>query len=362
MGRFVQLDVEFERQGRNVMDGCYGARRSKLKLSYPTPSVFSLNCDLKWRLASRPISPLLPFIGDLAPNEDFISHKSPGAGFDFTSARELSRRFWIITRKLRDLEDMLMKNYQKYLQPINAYTMYDKDNYCLKLSVRDLNSAWAKGGEALAYVVTDSNKILYRLIFGYILSMFLLFGCSLQGKLLVYLNRIFCSMLGSTEDDVLLLEEVDHNVFVNIRHTKDFRFVTVFLINAADPFAGLKLVWECEALAHRMVERHGRYAAKDGLPVDNHYLLCCPVEASSSPGRWEVCALSVPRPTPSHVIHNVFADDQDLIIEDVNFSETHLQGAVCLKELKPIYLPLPKYVCQISPGPKYDHHCSTMHF
>lgn len=34
-------------------------------------------------------------------------------------------------------------------------------------------------------------------------------------------------MIGSTDEDVLLLEESDDNVHVNIRHTKDFRFVTV---------------------------------------------------------------------------------------------------------------------------------------
>lgn len=34
-------------------------------------------------------------------------------------------------------------------------------------------------------------------------------------------------MIGSTEEDVLLLEEQDETVYVNIRHTKDFHFVTV---------------------------------------------------------------------------------------------------------------------------------------
>ncbi|KAK6931502.1 hypothetical protein RJ641_003295, partial [Dillenia turbinata] len=216
--------------------------------------------------------------------------------------------------------------------------MYDKDNDYFKLSVRDLNS-----GSLLDKPQTDRVS---NISMG-------------QG--------MFCSMFGSTEEDVLLLEEVDHNVFVNIIQTKDFQFVTVFLINATDHFAGLKLVWECEALAHCIVEHHRGYAAKEGLPVDNHYLFCCPVEVSSSPGRWE----------------NVFVGDQDLIIEVVDFSETHLvpilrkveskkfvqllyhsnmQGAVCLRELKPIYLRLPKYVSQISPGPKYDYHCSTMRF
>lgn len=42
-----------------------------------------------------------------------------------------------------------------------------------------------------------------------------------------FVIRIYCSMIGSTEEDVLLLDEPAENVYVNIRHTKDFRFVTV---------------------------------------------------------------------------------------------------------------------------------------
>lgn len=38
--------------------------------------------------------------------------------------------------------------------------------------------------------------------------------------------RIYCSILG-TDEDKLLLEEPEGNVCVHIRHTKDFRFVTV---------------------------------------------------------------------------------------------------------------------------------------
>lgn len=40
-------------------------------------------------------------------------------------------------------------------------------------------------------------------------------------------------MIGSTDEDVLVFEESDNNVFVNIRHTKDFRFVTVNTFSTA---------------------------------------------------------------------------------------------------------------------------------
>ncbi|KAI3719168.1 hypothetical protein L6452_20062 [Arctium lappa] len=62
------------------------------------------------------------------------------------------------------------------------------------------NVAWVKGNQALLYVVTDQNKKPYRL---------------------------YCSMLGSKDEDVILLEGMVENVHVNIRHTKDFRFITV---------------------------------------------------------------------------------------------------------------------------------------
>lgn len=38
-------------------------------------------------------------------------------------------------------------------------------------------------------------------------------------------------MLGSTDEDVMLLEEPEENVHVNIRHTKDFKFVTVYVFS-----------------------------------------------------------------------------------------------------------------------------------
>ncbi|KAI3922068.1 hypothetical protein MKX01_005757 [Papaver californicum] len=248
--------------------------------------------------------------------------------------------------------------------------MYDKDNDCFKLSVRDLSSgslfkkpevgrvaglAWGKDGKSLFYTVTDSDKRPYR---------------------------IFHSLIGENENGVLIMEESDGNVYLSIRHTKDFQFVTVnvssvtfskvYLINAADPLSDMKLVYEFEPHVHCMIEHHRGYlyaftnAAKDGQPADCHYLLSCPAEASDS-RKWE----------------NVFLDDPEFSLEEVDYNDTHLtlilregrefkicsvplplasKGAVRLKELNPTFLPLPKYVCQISPGPNYDYYSSTVRF
>ncbi|CAK9185446.1 unnamed protein product [Ilex paraguariensis] len=307
-------------------------------------------------------------------NEEFISNKSPSTGFDFSSGKRIEHKLLDYNQEAERFGGYAYEELSevspdhRYL----AYTMYDKDKDYFKLSVRDLNFgsllgkpqadrvsnlAWAKDGQALLYVVTDHNKR----------------PC-----------RIYCSLLGSKEGDILLLEEPQDNVHVNIRHTKDFRFVTVnmfsttsskvFVINAADPLSGLTLVWECEGQAHCIVEHHQGYlylftdAARESQPVDYHYILRSPVDSSSSPRKWE----------------NVFIDDQEFIIEDVDFSDSYLvlivregqkfrlcsvalplpsgKGAVHLKELNPHFLPLPNYVSQISPGPNYDFYSSTMRF
>ena len=59
------------------------------------------------------------------------------------------------------------------------------------------------------------------------ISLFFPFSINKWSWFSLFHLRIYCSMLGSDEEDVKLLEESDDNVYVNIRHTKDFRFVTV---------------------------------------------------------------------------------------------------------------------------------------
>ncbi|KAJ4981174.1 hypothetical protein NE237_032011 [Protea cynaroides] len=306
-------------------------------------------------------------------NEEFISYNSPFAGFDYTSGKRIEQKLLDYNQEAERFGGYAYEELSE-VSPNHrflAYTMYDKDNDFFRLSVRDLTSgslcskpqvdrvsnlAWTNGGQVLLYTVTDHNKRPYR---------------------------IFCCMLGTNEDDVLLLEESDETVYVNIRPTKDFQFVTVntfsnnfskvFLINSADPLSGMTLVWECEAQAHCIVEHHRGYlylftdAAKDGKHVDFHYLLRSPVETSSS-RTWE----------------SVFIDEPDFVVEDVDFSDTHMvlilregrkfricsvnlplpsgKGAVHLKELNPQFLPLPEHVSQILPGPNYDYYSSTMRF
>ncbi|KAM3709401.1 hypothetical protein ACB098_02G170700 [Castanea mollissima] len=240
-------------------------------------------------------------------NEEFISHKYPSAGFDFTSGKRIEQKLLDYNQEAERFGGYAYEELSE-VSPDHrflAYTMYDKDNDYFRLSVRNLNSgslcskpqaervsnlAWAKDGQALIYVVTDNNKRPYR---------------------------IYCSMIGSTDEDVLLLEESDENVYVNIRHTKDFQFVTVNTFSTTSS-------------------------------------------------------------------KSVFIDDKDLIVEDVDFSDKHLvlttregrkfricsvtlplpvgKGAVHLKELNPYFLPLPRHVSQISPGPNYDFYSSTMRF
>lgn len=136
----------------------------------------------------------------------------------------------------------------------------------------------------------------------------------------------------------------------------------------------MTLVWECESNSHCIVEHHQGYlylftdACRNGQPVDHHYLLRSPVNSPCSPRNWE----------------NVFADDQKLVIEDVDFCHSHLvlivkdgrKYGLCsislppnidkvgedLREYNPQDLPLPNYVSQIFPGPNYDFYSSNMRF
>ncbi|CAM8882421.1 unnamed protein product [Rhodiola kirilowii] len=309
-----------------------------------------------------------------ALNEEFMSYKSPSAGFDFRSGKRIEQTLVDYNAEAERFGGYAYED-QSEISPNHryfAYLMYDRDNDFFKLSVRDLNSgiifkkpqaervcniAWAKNGEALLYVVTDANKRPYRL---------------------------YCSIIGSTDEDVLLFEAPDNTVFLKIRHTKDFRFVTVnsycakwskvFLINAADPMSDMTLVWEGEPHVHCVVKHHQGHlylftnACRQGKPVDDHYILRKPLDATSDINKWEA----------------VFAEDQDLIIQDVDFCDSHMvlttregraiklcavklplpDGKVpfYLKDLHHSFLSLPDYVSHIYPGPNYDYYSGTMRF
>ncbi|KAG6398483.1 hypothetical protein SASPL_139945 [Salvia splendens] len=243
-------------------------------------------------------------------NEEFISNKSPSAGFDFTSGKKIEQKLLDYNKEAERFGGYAYEELSevspdhRYL----AYTMYDKDNDHFKLSVRDLNSgllcnkpqadrvssiAWAKNGQALLYAVTDDKKRPFR---------------------------IYCIMLGSDAEDVMILEEPQENVHLT------------------------------------------------GQPVDNHYLLCSPVASSCIPRNWQ----------------NVFSHDQQMSIVDVDFCSTHLvlivrngrkyelyslslpldrnKVGALLKDFNLQSLPLPDHVAQILPGSNYDFYSSTMRF
>ncbi|KAJ0963395.1 hypothetical protein J5N97_028517 [Dioscorea zingiberensis] len=305
-------------------------------------------------------------------HEEFVSFSEPSAGFDFIAGRKIEQKILDYNQEAERFGGYAYEELSevspdhRYL----AYTMYDKDKDSFTLSVRDLatgsliskpqadrvaNLSWALNGQALLYTVTNKDKRPYK---------------------------IFCSMLGSSKDDDLILEESDDSVFVNIRNTKDFRFVAVnmfsntsskvYLINAADPLSGLSLIWECEPHTHCIVEHHRGFfylftdAARSGVPANSHYLLCC-AGADIESRNWE----------------SVLVEDPDVSIEDIDFCDSHMvliiregiklklcsvalplnrSGPVHLAALHPCFLPLPSHVCQISPGPNYDYYSSTVRF
>ncbi|WOK99617.1 hypothetical protein Cni_G08329 [Canna indica] len=307
-------------------------------------------------------------------HEEFISYSEPSAGFDFQSGKRIEQKLVDYNQEAERFGGYSYEELSEVSPDHHflAYTMYDKDKDSFTLSVKDLttgslcdkprvdrvaNLSWAMNGKALLYTVTDKDKRPYR---------------------------IYCSILGSNKDDILILEEPNENVYVNIRNAKDFQFVTVnvfsnisskvYLIDAADPFSGMTLIWECEPHAHCIVEHHQGYlylftdAPRGGEPVDSHYLLRHVAKDCDS-RNWET----------------VLLEDPGVTLVDVDFCKTHMvlvlregkswricsvalplsiegKGPVHLSTLQPCFLPLPKHVCQITPGPNYDYHSSTMRF
>uniref|UniRef100_A0A0E0ESW1 Prolyl endopeptidase n=1 Tax=Oryza meridionalis TaxID=40149 RepID=A0A0E0ESW1_9ORYZ len=297
-----------------------------------------------------------------ALHSEFISYSDPSAGFDFTAGKRIEQKLVDYNKEAERFGGYSYEELSE-VSPDHrfiAYTMYDKDKDSFTLMVRDLvtgtlcdkpradqvsNISWAMDGKALVYIVTNEDRRPYRII-------------------------------GSSKDDVLMLEEPDENIYLNIRHTKDFRFITlnVYLINASDPLSRMTLVWEGESQVHCIVEHHhGRLylftdASREGTPVESHYLMLSDVE-SPGPKSWK----------------DVFLEEPGVILEDVDFCDTHMvlvlrQGRklkLCsvklpfpehirvparLSDFHPFDLSLPNHVCQILPGPNYDYRSSTMRF
>ena len=67
----------------------------------------------------------------------------------------------------------------------------------------------------------------------------------------------------------------------------------VYLIKSSDPLSQMKLAWEGESQVHCIVEHHRGHlylftdAAREGVPVDSHYLMQSAVE-SPGPKSWKV--------------------------------------------------------------------------
>ena len=67
----------------------------------------------------------------------------------------------------------------------------------------------------------------------------------------------------------------------------------VYLIKSSDPLSQMKLAWEGESQVHCIVEHHRGHlylftdAAREGVPVDSHYLMQSDVE-SPGPKSWKV--------------------------------------------------------------------------
>ncbi|KAJ3670119.1 hypothetical protein LUZ60_010443 [Juncus effusus] len=316
-------------------------------------------------------------------HSEFISYSDPSAGFDFKSGQKIEQILIDYNQESQKFGGYSYEELSEVSPNHNyiAYTMYDKEKDCFVLLVRDLRIgtvlnkpcadrvsglAWAINDEALLYTVTNEEKRPFR---------------------------IYCSMIGSGKDDILILEETNENVHLNIRNTKDYEYITVnvfsdtsskvYLIKGDEPLANMNLIWEGEAQAHCIVEHNkGKLylftnSSKDDNDVsyDSHYILCSDADSAGS-YNWK----------------NLLIEEDGMSLIDVDFCDTHmvlvlnqeninnnnnnkfrlcsiniplpsdLTLPVRLSALHPSDLPLPQHVCEISSGPNYDYYTSTMRF
>ncbi|KAF3323978.1 prolyl endopeptidase-like protein [Carex littledalei] len=302
-------------------------------------------------------------------HEEFISYSDPSAGFDFTSGKKIEQKINDYNQEAERFGGYSYEELSEVSPDHNfiAYTMYDKDKDSFTLLVRDLTTglllnrprtdrvaalSWAMNGRALLYTVVNDDKRPYR---------------------------IYCSMLGSTKDDTIILEEIDENIYLSIRNTKDFSFITVnifsdssskvYLIRGDDPLSGMKLVWEGETQSHCVIEHNrGKFFLFTDSARDTHCLLFSDANSSST-NDWQNLLDEEPGTTlldvdfcDSHMVLILKQENKFRLCSVKLPLPSNIKGPVRLSDLYPCNLALPDHVCQITSGPNYDFFSSVMRF
>ncbi|KAI9169466.1 hypothetical protein LWI28_012690 [Acer negundo] len=213
-----------------------------------------------------------------------------------------------------------------------------------RLSVDGVVSlAWAQDSKTLFYTISDENQR----------------PC-----------RVLCTKLGSDNtDDVPVFTEGDSSFCVDITSTKDGKFITVYVIDAANPLAGLQRIRKRVSGVQYFLEHHyGLFYILTNAPLGenekwsggDYYLCRCRIEEIHSTN-WQ----------------NVILPNEDISVQDMDIFNEHLvlflnrKGVPMLcsislpininskhqmeiEHLNPWFFPLPSNSCSILPGSNHD--------
>ncbi|KAI4357962.1 hypothetical protein L6164_001874 [Bauhinia variegata] len=238
-----------------------------------------------------------------------------------------------------------------------AYTIDISGGERFMLQVKDLRSghidpkmavdgvvslAWAQDGRSLFYTLSDDNQRPYRVI---------------------------CRKLGCDNvNDLPIFAESDSSFCVDITSTKDGKFITVYVINAANPIDGLRRICKRASGVQYFVEHHyGFFYILTNSPMpdckwsgEDYYLVTCQVEDTES-AKWQ----------------NIIMPGKDLSLRDMDIFNGHLvlslnkkglpllcslnlpvqfdcQHHMEIEDLKPWYFPLPPNACSVISGSNHD--------
>ncbi|GAU32566.1 hypothetical protein TSUD_218240 [Trifolium subterraneum] len=185
----------------------------------------------------------------------------------------------------------------------------------------------------------------------------------------VSLAWVLCRKLGyDLVNDLPVFTESDSSFCVDITSTKDGKFITVYVIDSANPMDGLQRLCERTSGVQYFVEHHSGlfYILTNAhLPDgkwsgDEYYLVRCRVEDIQSPK-----------------LQNIILPDKDTILCDMDIFNGHLvlflnkkglpllcslnlpfqidlKDQVYIQDLKPWYFPMPSNTCSAIPGSNHD--------
>ncbi|CAM0951838.1 unnamed protein product [Alopecurus aequalis] len=242
-----------------------------------------------------------------------------------------------------------------------AYTLDTSGGELFSLEVKDLQSkrvifssphkgivslAWSHDSENLFYTVCDET---------------------------LRPNQVFCKKMRSDEAGFLVFTENDVNCCVDITSTKDFKYITVYVMESSNVREGLWPVQKRTNKVQYFLEHHnGFFYILTNAPledvetsVEGYYLARCRAEKSLM-DRWQVVALPGLDCTfqdmdifHEHLVLFLRKDGLPLFCSIDLPVKVDFQEPKELGDFAPWFFPIPSNLCSILPGPNNDYMSST---